>query len=137
MYIPIHPNFTMLRVECKGVYITRTCQHDEMIEFRFNSTTDHYLTKSHDVHIIRINETFTIDQIIRDCLSNYHQFSIIIISRDYILESPRVGDARRSLQYIISRRNCHFIVSYQPQISPSFTIYWVKIWGNFCTEMFP
>ena len=29
MYTPVNPNFTIMKVGCKGVYITRTCNHDD------------------------------------------------------------------------------------------------------------
>ena len=28
MYTPVNPSFTIIKVGCKGVYITRTCYHD-------------------------------------------------------------------------------------------------------------
>ena len=29
IYTPVNPSFTIIKVGCKGMYITRTCLHDE------------------------------------------------------------------------------------------------------------
>ena len=65
MYTPVNPIFTIIKVGCKGLFITRTCYHDVNCYFDCTSGLVSGLVSNHDdrfscdlAHIIRVTLRF-------------------------------------------------------------------------------